>query len=88
MATAQGPGTCGPVKSAGAERKYEPVTFTATCLLCAREQPQRGFSRATLQRLLSHGLPIEAYCVTCDQFWPMSGQARTALSEALGQAAE
>ena len=46
-------------------------------------QPQRGFSRAALRRFLDGGFPVEAYCVTCDQFWSVSALERQAIDEAL-----
>jgi hypothetical protein len=50
------------------------------------QQTQRGFSRAALNRLLSAGHPIEAYCVTCDDFWAINPGERAAL--AAGAAAD
>jgi hypothetical protein len=38
------------------------------------------FSRAALGRLLNGGHPIEAYCVTCDEFWAISSRERAALA--------
>lgn len=88
MPTAQSPGARGPIKSAGIRRMFEPIPFNSTCPYCSREQHQRGFARATLQRLLWHGLPIEGYCVACDQFWSISAEERTALSKVLGPSGE
>jgi len=34
---------------------------------------------ADLVRLLNGGYPIEAYCVSCDEFWPISVRERVAL---------
>ena len=62
-----------------------PVPFTSTCPRCTREQQQRGFPRATLSRLLDKGYPIEAYCVMCDQFWPLSRRERAMLRGALSR---
>ena len=45
------------------------VHFVSICPKCNHEQPQGGYSRAALGRLLNGGYPIEAYCVTCDEFW-------------------
>ena len=61
----------------------ELIAFTSMCPRCAVEQPQRGFSRADLHRLLDDGYPVEAYCVLCDEFWPISVSERAALARAL-----
>ena len=41
-------------------------------------------SRAALGRLLNNGHPIEAYCVTCDEFWAISPRERASLAAGLG----
>jgi hypothetical protein len=61
----------------------EAVPFTSTCPKCREQQPQRGFSRAALGRLLSGGYPIEAYCVACDDFWTISLRERVAIAVVL-----
>lgn len=61
----------------------ESVPFTSMCPKCRSEQPQRGFSRAALGRLLSGGYPIEAYCVGCDDFWSISLSERVAIAVTL-----
>jgi hypothetical protein len=63
----------------------ERIPFTSTCPRCTREQPQRAFPRTTLGRLLDRGYPIEAYCVMCDQFWPISPRERAILRGALSR---
>jgi hypothetical protein len=63
---------------------HESVPFTSTCPKCLVQQTQRGFSRAALSRLLSAGHPIEAYCVTCDEFWIISPRERAALAAGAG----
>jgi len=65
-------------------RMHESIPFTSTCPKCQVQQPQQGFSRADLGRLLNNGHPIEAYCVTCDEFWAISPGERAALVSGLG----
>ncbi len=55
------------------------VPFESMCPKCAHIQPQRGFDRYALLRLLSSGYPVEAYCTTCDEFWSISAKERAAL---------
>jgi hypothetical protein len=61
------------------------IPFIATCPRCTREQPQRGFPRTALGRLLDRGYPVKAYCVMCDQFWPISPRERAMLRDALSR---
>lgn len=53
--------------------------FESMCPKCAQIQPQRGFDRNSLLRLLSRGYPVEAYCALCDEFWSISAKERAAL---------
>ena len=64
------------------------IVFVSTCPSCRREQPQDAFSVADLQRLLSGGYPIEAYCVPCDGFWAIDLKERVALGEAVAAASK
>ena len=64
-------------------RMHESVPFSSTCPTCRVHQIQRGFSRAALGRLINNGHPIEAYCVTCDEFWVISARERAALTAGL-----
>lgn len=59
------------------------IVFVSTCPSCQREQPQDAFTVADLMRLLNGGHPIEAYCVPCDKFWPITVQERVELGEAV-----
>lgn len=61
----------------------ESIPFTSMCPKCLVPQPQRGFSRAALGRLLSGGYPIEAYCAACDDFWPIGLSERVAIAVSL-----
>jgi hypothetical protein len=75
----------GGARGRGADsRMHESIPFTSTCPKCQVQQTQRGFSRAALGRLLHSGHPIEAYCVTCDEFWAISPRERAALVAGLG----
>ena len=68
----------------GNDRMPEPIPFVSTCPVCRQRQPQRGFSRAAILRLLNGGYPIEAYCVPCDEFWSISLAERVAITMQLG----
>ena len=59
------------------------VPFISTCPQCGVPQPQLGLSCSALQRLLRGGHPIEAYCVACDEFWPVSLEERQEIAERL-----
>jgi hypothetical protein len=59
------------------------IVFVSTCPSCKREQPQDAFAVADLVRLLNGGYPIEAYCVPCDKFWPISVRERIELGGAV-----
>jgi hypothetical protein len=59
------------------------IVFVSTCPSCGREQPQDAFSVADLLRLLKAGYPIEAYCVPCEEFWPIGLKERIGLGEAV-----
>ena len=52
------------------------------CPKCAKIQPQRGYDRNSLLRLLNGGYPVEAYCVACDEYWPLSIKERVVLCAA------
>jgi hypothetical protein len=57
------------------------IVFVSTCPNCKREQPQDAFSVELLRRLLGYGHLIEAYCVTCDELWPISTRERYELAK-------
>lgn len=71
----------GAVRMCMDSRRRELIPFTSTCPSCNRDQPQPGFTRAALERLLGGGYPVEAYCVRCDQFWAVDFPERLALVE-------
>ena len=58
-------------------------SFVSACPKCKDVRRQEGFGSRTLFRLLQHKQPIEAYCMVCDEFWPISISERTALARAL-----
>jgi len=62
------------------------VHFVSICPKCNHQQPQGGYSRAAVGRLLSGGYPIEAYCVTCDEFWLINTTERSAVAAELSSA--
>jgi len=64
---------------------HQSLPFISICPKCNHEQPQRGFSRAALGRLLAGGHPIESYCATCDDFWSISTPERHALAGRLAE---
>ena len=59
------------------------VHFVSVCPKCNHQQPQGGYSRAALGRLLSGGYGIEAYCVACDEFWLINTTERSAVAAEL-----
>jgi len=64
------------------ETTTKPVGFRSMCPRCAKIRPQRGYDRNSLLRLLNRGYPVEAYCVACDEYWPISIKERAALAAA------
>ena len=56
--------------------------FRSMCPKCAEMRPQRGYDRNSLLRLLNGGYPVEAYCVACEEYWPISVKERAALGAA------
>lgn len=61
--------------------RYGTVVFASTCPTCKREQAQESFTAGDLVRLLKGGLPIEAYCEICDDYWSVGTQQRVDLRE-------
>ena len=62
---------------------FAAVPFTAMCPKCKDVRYQRGYTPRSLFRLLGRNHVIEAYCVVCDGFWPISAEERRALAERL-----
>jgi len=63
--------------------KHLSVLFISTCPTCGVPQSQQRFSCSALQRLLRGGHPIEAYCVACDESWPVNLEERREIAERL-----
>jgi hypothetical protein len=62
----------------------EPESFPSVCPTCKDARLQAGYTRRSLLRLLLRNRPIDAYCVICNQYWPISVQERVRLAEDLG----
>ena len=62
----------------------EPESFCSVCPACQDARVQGGYTRTSLLRLLLRNRPIDAYCVMCNQYWPISAQERARLAENLG----
>ena len=58
-------------------------SFMSVCPKCKDVRRQEGFSSRSLLRLLQRNQLIEAYCVVCDELWPISVSERAALVRAL-----
>ncbi|MGH8259446.1 MAG: hypothetical protein ACREUG_07115 [Steroidobacteraceae bacterium] len=63
----------------------ETPSFTSECPACKQERLLTGYSRDELSDLLRTGADIEAYCSSCDEYWPISTEERADLSRALGR---
>ena len=59
-------------------RSRDSVLFVSKCPTCMRDQAQ-GYSRGDLRRLMGRGHPVEAYCMMCDEYWPLSPPERASL---------
>lgn len=59
------------------------VPFTAICPKCQQHVSQHGYSRIALFSFLDMVHPIDAYCASCDEVWPIDAQERHALAETL-----
>ena len=59
---------------------FESGRFMSVCPQCKDVRSQLGYSPRALLRLLTRSRPIEAYCVVCDGFWPISDQERGRLA--------
>lgn len=59
------------------------VLFASVCPQCFQARVQRGYSRAVLGSFLEADHIIEAYCMSCDEFWAISPRERAALFDLL-----
>jgi len=62
-----------------------PTPFASECPKCGRDRIQSAYTRGELILLLKNGADIEAYCMSCDQYWPISTEERADLSRALSK---
>ena len=61
----------------------ELLDFVSPCPACGHARPQDGYTYAGLRTLLGAGAPIEAYCVTCDEIWPVARGQRIEIARRL-----
>jgi hypothetical protein len=61
----------------------EVAPFAAMCPKCHDVRFQHGYSPRSLSRLLAREQAIEAYCVVCEELWPISAGERRLLAERL-----
>jgi hypothetical protein len=61
--------------------------FPSECPKCGHDRVQTGYARDELEMLLQTGADIEAYCISCDQHWPISTEERADLARALARPA-
>jgi hypothetical protein len=57
--------------------------FTSECPKCAEERLLTGYDADELAELIASGAEIEAYCSSCDNYWPISTEERADLSRLL-----
>ena len=59
--------------------------FSSECPKCKHDRVQTGYSRDELIQLLHTAAAIEAYCISCDEQWPVSTEDRADLVRALSE---
>jgi len=57
--------------------------FMSMCPTCSEPRSQVGYSPWGLLRRLNDHRPIEAFCLVCNQFWPITAQERARLADEL-----
>jgi hypothetical protein len=62
---------------------FDSAPFMSMCPACSEPRLQLGYTRWSLLRRLNGDRAIEACCVTCDQFWPVTTEERVALAKEL-----
>jgi hypothetical protein len=62
-----------------------PTTFPSECPKCGQERLQTGYTREELVALLAAGAELEAYCGSCDAYWPVSTEERADLERTLSR---
>ena len=66
-----------------AKSAHRTTLFMSTCPKCMEPRSQCSYGREGLWRLLHRGHPVEAYCESCDEYWPITREERTRLSAAV-----
>jgi hypothetical protein len=59
------------------------VQFSSECPKCKHDRLQNGCSRDEVIQLLRTGADIEAYCLNCDETWPVSVEERADIARSL-----
>jgi hypothetical protein len=59
--------------------------FSSECPKCGHDRALTGYARDELRELLESGAEIEAYCISCDEHWPISTEERADLALALSR---
>ncbi len=57
--------------------------FASECPHCGQERMQPGYARDELRQLIRTGAEIEAHCMSCDEYWPVSVEERADLARVL-----
>jgi hypothetical protein len=65
----------------------EIAPFSSECPTCGHDRVQTGYARDELVQLIEDGAEIEAYCISCDQYWSISTEERADLARALARPA-
>lgn len=63
----------------------EASPFYSECPKCQHDRVQVAYTGGELTLLLRNGADIEAYCSSCDQYWPISTEERADLARALAR---
>ena len=62
---------------------FDSAPFLPMCPTCKEPRLQLAYSPGGLLRRLNGNRPIEAFCVICNQFWPITAQERLRLAKEL-----
>jgi len=60
---------------------FDSAPFMSMCPTCSEPRIQLGYSPGGLLRRINGDRPIEACCVICNQFWPITAQERLRLAK-------
>lgn len=61
-------------------RLPDSLGFMSTCPNCKEVRSQQIYGFRAVVRFLVDGLPIEAYCAVCNEFWPITANERAELA--------